>query len=76
MSRTITLSDDFSRHAVERDDAPVRPTFLQRLLAAMVKSREKTAQREIERLIRLRGGVLTDDLEREIGRRFGQLPNG
>ena len=75
MAKTIALSDDFADRAVERDDAPARPTFLQRLLAAMVKSRERAAQREIERYISMRGGRLTDDLEREIGRRFGSMPN-
>ncbi|KAB2850198.1 MAG: hypothetical protein F9K44_05620 [Hyphomicrobiaceae bacterium] len=75
MAKTLALSDTFDDVAVERP-APAKPSLLQRLHAAMVRSREKAAQREIERFIMLRGGTLTDDIEREIGRRYGGGPRG
>lgn len=75
MAKTVALAGDFVDLEVA-GAAPAKPTFLQRFYAAMIKSRQRAAEREIERFICMRGGVLTDDLEREIGRRFGQMPNG
>ncbi len=48
-----------------------RPGILSRLLAAVVASRRARAEAEIGRFIEERGGRVTDDLEREISRRFG-----
>lgn len=50
--------------------APARPGFFGRMLAAMMKSRQKQADREIVQYLRLSGGKLTDHVEREIERRF------
>ena len=40
------------------------------LLEAMDESRWKQAEREISRYVALRGGRMTDEAEREIGRRL------
>jgi hypothetical protein len=69
MAKTLTLSDPFEDVAVERR-APAKRSLLKRFFEAIVRSRELAAQREIERFIAMRGGTLTDDLEREIGRRY------
>lgn len=74
MAKTLALAADFAEPAVEHT-APAKPSFFKRLHAAMAASRERAAQREIERFIWMRGGRLTDDLEREIGRRFGSMPS-
>ena len=50
-----------------------RPTFWQRFFAAMEQSRRRQAEREIARFIAMRGGTLTDEVEREISRKFGGL---
>lgn len=43
-----------------------------RMFRALERSRQKAAEKEIERWLAMSGGRLTDDLEREIGRRLGQ----
>ncbi|HEX8168711.1 MAG TPA: hypothetical protein VF601_23365 [Beijerinckiaceae bacterium] len=48
-----------------------RPNLLVRLLHAVVASRRARAEAEVARFIEERGGRVTDDLEREISRRFG-----
>ncbi len=40
------------------------------ILDAMYESRQRQAEREIARFIALRGGRITDDLEREMTRRL------
>ncbi len=51
--------------------APKSKSILARIYAAMIASRERAAEREIERYIQLNGGTLTDHLERNISRKFG-----
>ena len=48
-----------------------RPGLLSRLLQAVMTSRRIRAEAEVARFIEERGGRITDDLEREISRRFG-----
>jgi hypothetical protein len=48
-----------------------RPGILSRLLAAIIASRRARAEAEVGRFIEAHGGRMTDDLEREISRRFG-----
>jgi hypothetical protein len=45
-------------------------SLLQRLLAAMMTSRQRQADREIARYLTGIGGKFTDEAEREIERRF------
>ena len=55
--------------------APRRGLF-GRLLDAMVASRQRQVDREIARFLQANGGRLTDNLEREIERRFLWGPSG
>ncbi len=52
--------------------APARVSLFQRIADALTASRTRRAQSEVERYIAMHGGVLTDDLERAISRRFGR----
>ena len=64
-----------------RDFAPTRAPasnsrgLLRRFLDAMIESRQRQADREIARYIRDNGGRLTDNIEREIERRFLSTPS-
>jgi hypothetical protein len=46
-------------------------SFMHRLGGAIAASRRAEAEREIARFIVSQGGRLTDEVEREISRRFG-----
>ena len=50
---------------------PWARAFLHRLGEAITASRRAQAEREIARFIEGQGGRLTDEVEREISRRFG-----
>ncbi len=47
-----------------------RKGFLARFMAGLYEARSRQAEREIAHLIELKGGRLTDDIERQIERRF------
>ena len=47
-----------------------RRSLLRRLLDAMMESRRRQADREIARYLACTGGKFTDEVEREIERRF------
>ena len=47
-----------------------RPSLLKRMANALAQSRRRKAEAAIGRFIQANGGTLTDNLEREIGRRF------
>ena len=44
--------------------------FFARFMAGVYEARSRQAEREIAYLIELKGGRLTDDIERQIERRF------
>jgi hypothetical protein len=44
--------------------------FWHKLMNSLIEARKEAAEREVGRYIAGHGGVLTDALEREIGRRF------
>jgi hypothetical protein len=50
-----------------------RGRMFQRFIKAVRESRQRAVEREVERFIRNNGGRLTDELEREISRRFGGI---
>jgi hypothetical protein len=50
-----------------------RGGFWSRVLARLVEARQRQAQAEVARYVAMNGGVLTDDLEREISRRYGGI---
>ena len=45
-------------------------TWFSRCLAAIMRSRQAAAEREVMRLIERQGGVITDSVERRIGNHF------
>jgi hypothetical protein len=47
-----------------------KQSFWRKMMNSFIAARQEAAEREIARYIAIRGGVLTDSLEREIGRRF------
>ena len=47
-----------------------RRSLLQRIVGFIVMSRQRQAEREIERYLRNAGGKITDQAERDIERRF------
>jgi glyoxylase-like metal-dependent hydrolase (beta-lactamase superfamily II) len=69
--RTAIAPRDF---AFTETPARTRPTFWSKLLAAMMASRQRQAEREIARYLRDHGGKFTDEAEREIERRFLSSP--
>ena len=56
--------------ALPKTAARKGPGFFTLLLAAMAQSRQRQADREIARYMAGRGGKFTDEMEREIERRF------
>jgi hypothetical protein len=58
-------------NAVETTATASRPNLLARFWTALVESRHRAAEREIERYITMHGGVLTDSIERDLSRNFG-----
>ncbi len=50
--------------------------ILKRIVGAMFEARRRQADQEIARYITLNGGVMTDDLERAISRRYGAIVGG
>jgi hypothetical protein len=72
MARTLGFDLD-AMDATQVVQAPQKPGMFARFMTALMESRQRAADREIERYIALRGGRLTDETEREISRRFGNL---
>ena len=56
--------------ALPKSSARKGPGFFALLLAAMAESRQRQADREIARFMAGSGGKFTDEMEREIERRF------
>jgi hypothetical protein len=68
-----TISADLATSAsTETTVAQPRAGFFKRVLTAMIESRERAAEREIERYIAMHGGMLTDSIERDLSRNFGR----
>jgi hypothetical protein len=69
MLRTFPLS---APSAVPADTKPAKPNLIRRLFTAVLKSRQRRAEREIARYLAQSG--FTDAAEREIERRFLYRP--
>ena len=70
-----TIGTGFNAPFADTSYVPAkRKDILRRIYAAMIASRQRAAEREIERYIMLHGGKLTDKLERDISRNFGSFP--
>ena len=71
MARDIALYHDFTATA---DAATAKsPSIWARMIEAVAASRQRKAERAVERFIAQNGGQLTDDLERRISRKFGRM---
>jgi hypothetical protein len=69
---TLTYSHD-AVPATERTNevrTAERPGFWRRAFDRMVAAQQRRAEREIAAYLGSRGGLLTDDMEREIGERL------
>ena len=53
--------------------AASRPGLFKRVARAFAASRQRKAESDIARFIQANGGTLTDNLEREISRKFGNI---
>jgi hypothetical protein len=75
MSKLATLNDGYSsgEAAVK---AATKPGLWTRIHNSIVLSRQRAAERDIGRFIELHGGQMTDEMEREISRRFGGPAGG
>ena len=71
MARDLTLDC-----TLVDDAAPVRKRLLRRIYDRMIAGQQARADRVIEQYIATRGGVLTDDIEREISRKYGGIVGG
>ena len=67
---TNTLTYSHSGAATVDAGAPARKPFWRRLFDAMVAAQQRRAEREIAAVLARRGGLLSDDAEREIMHRL------
>jgi len=63
-------------HALADAPAPVRKPLLRRIYERMIAGQQARADRIVGQYIAMRGGVLTDELEREISRKYGRIVGG
>lgn len=72
MGRNIALDTD----AVGLDivvPGAGKKSLWRRIFDTLIESRQRTAEREIARYIEAHGGHLTDEVERNISRKFGSV---
>jgi hypothetical protein len=65
---TLTTTSSDALFPASTEAKPARKPFLRSVYEAIVASRERRAEREIAAYIERHGGLLTDDMEREIMR--------
>jgi hypothetical protein len=68
MSTLTYTTETFAPAAPEAKNAP-RKSFWRRFGDALIESQQRRADREIARFLASHGGLLTDEMEREIMRR-------
>jgi hypothetical protein len=61
--------------AVPADAKPAKPNLVRRLYAAVIKSRQRRAEREIADHLARSGLKFTDAVERDVERRFFHHPS-
>jgi hypothetical protein len=67
---TLTTTTTDALFPASAEAKPARKAFLRAVYEALVASRERRAEREIAAYIERHGGLLTDDMEREIMRQL------
>jgi hypothetical protein len=77
MSTTYAMQGELALPAVDTSAAKagVKGWFT-RAAASIVTARRRRADAEIARFIALNGGVMTDEMERAISRRYGGIVGG
>jgi hypothetical protein len=72
MARMIGIAGSaaLSSSAAETSKSVRRPSSLARRIMSLLRGAK---DRDIERYIRQRGGVMTDDIDRELSRHFGRM---
>jgi hypothetical protein len=63
---TLTYANHELAHAAPAVEAPLRKPIWRRLFNALMEAQQRRAEREIARYLTTRGGLLTDDMEREM----------
>ena len=67
------IAFDHEPSSVAATENSKRGGIFQRFIEAVRDSRRRAMEKEVERFIHRNGGRLTDELEREISRRFGGI---
>jgi hypothetical protein len=67
---TLTYTNQDLAHAAPAVGTPLRKPFWRRLFNALMEAQQRRAEHEIARYLAIRGGLLTDDMEREMMRRL------
>jgi hypothetical protein len=73
MSTLVHTTPAFAPAAREVKEAPRKPLW-RRMFDALIEARQRRAEREIASFLASRGGILTDEAEREIMRRLAYSP--
>ena len=69
MSTLTYTNQDLASAAQAMEQAP-RKAIWRRLFDSIIESQQRRAEREVARYLASHGGLLTDDMEREIMRRM------
>lgn len=77
MSTTYALHGEMTVPAVDTAAAKAGVKgWFSRVLTSMLTARRRQSDAEIARYIAVNGGVLTDEMERAISRRYGGIVGG
>ncbi|MBU6379654.1 MAG: hypothetical protein KJS95_14150 [Gammaproteobacteria bacterium] len=77
MSTTYAMHGEMAVPAVNASAAKANVQgWFTRTLAAILTARRRKADADIARYIALNGGVMTDEMERAISRRYGGIVGG
>ena len=68
----IATHRDLAHFGGERVAKSEKPTLLRRFYGALMRARQKQANRELEQYLIRSGGRLTDDIEREMNQRLSR----
>jgi hypothetical protein len=72
---TLTYSERHVAPSAEATRTPRRPSLWRRFYTALCAAQQRRAEREIARYLAAHGGLMTDDMEREMMRRLSGTRN-
>jgi hypothetical protein len=67
---TLTYANRGAASAAPADARPARKPIWRRMFDALIESQQRRAEREIARYLASHGGLINDDMEREMMRRL------